>query len=221
MNDTTIHQHRCERVRQVRELTGLRRRSFALKHGIPNSSLQNWEDLKANGLTERGARRFVKALESEGIFCSIEWLLYGIGAGPQQGNAQTSLNQNADHPQLISHTAQQANIEKEIALFHQHNVDQTIDYTVSDDAMSPTFVPGDRVAGRVHSHDQLHRLDGLDCIVQTASGEQLLRRLKSAGQNRFHLHCINPNAKAPTEVTVVTSAAPVVLVRRLFPCEIA
>ncbi len=74
---------RGKRLRVVRMMTGLPRKGFEEKYDISASTIQSWEAAKAGGLTKRGVARILDVLKQEGIFCTMDWLLYGIGASPQ------------------------------------------------------------------------------------------------------------------------------------------
>lgn len=72
------------RLKQVREITRLSRRAFALKHGLSPATLQNWEEGRyERGLTEKVALNLIQIFQTENINLSIEWLLYGEGSPPQ------------------------------------------------------------------------------------------------------------------------------------------
>ena len=73
---------RGKRLKTVRVMAGLTRNSLEKKHGISASTIQSWEAAKAGGLTERGLKRIIPILKEEGVFCSADWLFYGIGKPP-------------------------------------------------------------------------------------------------------------------------------------------
>ncbi len=80
--------------------------------------------------------------------------------------------------------------------------------------MAPHFKLGDCVAGKVRTNDAIKDTVGLDCIVQTADNQTLLRRVKKCAQpGRYDLVCTNPNTTVPAFVLSaqeLVSSAPVV-----------
>lgn len=213
---------RGKRVESLRRMTRASRRVFAEKYGIPKTSIQNWEDAIGNGLTEKGARRLVTALKPAGIICTFEWLLYGVGQSPQiseklflddisqlTDSSAYSLKDNADETDKIS---------QELLLFHQHYPRVGIDYVVMDDGMEPRFIKGEHVAGCKHFGKAIAETVGLDCIVQTAAGDLLLRNIRKIDKNgRCTLACVNPNTTIEKPILYeveLLSVAPIIWARR-------
>lgn len=75
-------QARGKRLKTVRIMTGLTRKLFEEKYGISASTIQSWEIGEADGLTEHDVKRLLPVLLKEGIACTEQWLLYGIGSFP-------------------------------------------------------------------------------------------------------------------------------------------
>ena len=74
---------RGERLKRLRLMAGFSsRKAFENKYNISANTLRSWEDGIHTGLTEQGAKRILLALRSEGIRCSVGWLLQGVGNGP-------------------------------------------------------------------------------------------------------------------------------------------
>ena len=71
----TAAKQRATRLKTTREMTGLTRKKFQDRYGIPKGTLQNWESARFNGLTVKGANVIINAFLAEGINCSAEWLL--------------------------------------------------------------------------------------------------------------------------------------------------
>ncbi len=219
-----VHKARTERVRDLREMTGLSRRAFAQKYKLPISTMQNWEDLKGNGLTERGARKLALILKSEGIYCTAEWLMHGIGATPQFSERLTRVHEPGvtySFPKSMSDDAQTSQLNEELNLFRQHYPKTATDLVVKDDAMTPRFVAGEYVAGIRYYDKAIETLIGVDCIVQLASGEVMLRTIKKGNlPNRYTLICTNPQTSSDKPVLYdveLISAAPVIWARRKAP----
>ena len=65
---------------------------------------------------------------------------------------------------------------------------------ISDDGMLPRYEPGDFIGGNLRKADEILKLAGTDCIVETNSGDIFFRRLlPGQNDNTFTLSCINPN----------------------------
>lgn len=205
---------RGQRVTLLRRLTGLSRRLIQKKYGIPKTTLQNWEEAKGNGLTEKGARNLVSVLKPDGIICSYEWLMFGVGSSPQIIDRQSG---EKSTPENMTDDEQSALMASELRLFHQH-YPTAIDYVVVDDGMEPRFIPGEQVAGCRQHGQAIEACVGLDCIVQVAAGDLLLRQIKQRGANgHYTLSCINPvtTVEKPVLYDVeLVMAAPVIWARR-------
>ncbi|HVV69699.1 MAG TPA: hypothetical protein VHE99_11835 [Gammaproteobacteria bacterium] len=209
---------RGSRLIVLRHMARLTRKQFAEKHGISANTIQSWESGKYGGLTSRGVQRLLPILHKEGIYCTAEWLLHGVGNPPQLTNSQflglcetPAIYEVSECEEEGSNT--DANITRELLTFRSVNPN-TIDLIVSDDGMEPWFKKGDYVAGIRRTGANIRYLGGLDCIVQTSNNEVLLRRLKHNRKSGFYdLLCVNPD----TEVAITTlyaqslvCAAPVV-----------
>lgn len=206
------------RLRILRALVGLSRKAL-VPHGISSSTLQAWEEGKGNGLSKKGALRVIAAFQTLGIFCSIDWLLYDEGMGPRFANQTTTLLTATAYQQ--AEQAKQLAIAQELLTFRRENP-QPIDMCVTDDGMLPVYRPGDYIGGcRFFDESDIQRLIGFDCIVETAFGDQLFRRVRPSPESGFfHLICINPDTcvtKTAIYNAKVASAAPVIWHRRELP----
>lgn len=213
-----LKKQRGNRVRILRTALRLSRRAFAEKYGLPRGTLQNWEDGRFGGLTERGAMQLVEIMRQEGLYCSVEWLLHGIGEGPQLANAiyeAPALKPLAiqDIPLERLNYQERMFINEELDLFRKHYHPHVVDLWVSDDTMAPQFNQGDMVAGRKRYKQDIATLVGQICIVQLSEGSILLRELKAGQQpNQYQLYCLNP-AQLEQEAELIC-AAPVSWWRR-------
>ena len=87
------------RFRSARSLVpDLNRKSFCERHGINRYTMQSWE----NGLhvsKGRNVEKFIDALAREGVYCTSEWLIEGVGdpAKPLSGapKAYPATDENA------------------------------------------------------------------------------------------------------------------------------
>lgn len=218
----SLQEARAQRVQNLRDVTGLSRRAFAKKYNLPISTLQNWEDVKGNGLTEKGARKLAALLKAEGIYCSPEWLLHNIGAPPRfSPHLNIAEKAKPSTKPLVTSDVEDWFIADELRLFHQHFPNLAIDFVIEDDGMAPRFIKGEWVAGIRCSGEAIKKIVGEPCIIQLANGEILLRTLEQGTiPNRFNLSCNNPHTtvKQPKHYDVeLISAAPVVWIRRKLP----
>ncbi|WP_423062937.1 XRE family transcriptional regulator [Candidiatus Paracoxiella cheracis] len=215
--DPSHKEARAKRVKSLRQLTQLSRRAFAERYGIPAPTLQNWEDAKGNGLSEKGARNIVQLLKEAGIYCSVDWLMYGIGSGPQVSEKQYQVEESL--PNDAWYKQDKTRIEEELSLFHQH-FPNAIEFVVPDDSMEPRFIKGEWVAGVRHQATELSKAIGKACIVLTKDGQMILREVrKSDIPGRYTLACLNLKTTATKpfiyDVELVY-AAPVIWSRRLI-----
>lgn len=205
------------RVKSLRKMAGLSRLALETKYGISANTLQSWEKAKAGGLTQKGALRFIQALREEGVSCSADWLMFGIGEPAQLQDTRYYLVQETASRTSYTVDKQQGIITKELLTFRGLNQD-TIDYQVVDDSMAPFFLPGDHVAGKKRVGADIDQLLHMVCIVQTQTNELLLRYLLSNKKPEFYnLSCINPSTsvyKYTLYDQKLISAAPVIWHRR-------
>ncbi|MCW5588940.1 MAG: hypothetical protein KIT27_04675 [Legionellales bacterium] len=211
----TQRRSRAKRLELLRKMANLSRRAVEEKYGIDAGTLQNWEDARYGGLTEKGAHRMIKILKTEGVNCAFEWLMHGMGQGPHvqdPGFIEQSTRRKAPA------NKEEELIREELLLFHRHT-QNPIDYQIEDDAMLPMYHHGDYVAGQRYFRDEIKALIGQTCIVQTADGLVSVRHLQfDHGDMTFNLTSLNPNTKLqePTLYHVeLVSAAPILWWRRL------
>lgn len=154
------------RVKSARMLSGLTRTSFAKKSNISAATLRAWEEppKERHGLTSKGAKRLIVALNLCGIYCSESWLLFGHGESPKPIDmiGQSPID---DKNNSTLWTEEEA-ILKDINSFLQNNKNAIV-IIVPDDIMCPPFSAGDYVGGRKKTIDQIKSLIGLNCIIET------------------------------------------------------
>lgn len=212
---------RGKRLKSLRMMAGLSRKALEDKYSVSASTMQSWEDAKAGGLTEKGAKRAIDVFRQEGIRCAVDWLLYGIGLPPQLGDKlfQQQIHLQAMLEDRIEITEERA-IVNELLAFRQHNPD-AVEFIMPDDGMAPLYKKGDYVAGKRRYDGAMENVIGMDCIVETKENEVLLRRLKAGSQpGTYTLICLNSDAIV-SEFAIhdieLLSAAPVIWVRRKDP----
>lgn len=204
-----------ERLRRLRNITNMSRLELIHKYNIPTlNTYKNWElgGVK-RGLPKSALRKINEICRGEGIQFTIEWLLHGIGQGPQIAK-QFDETSTADTPELKE---EKKMLMDELMLFRQH-VRDAIDIVMPDDSMAPRFVKGEYAAGEKLFKKDLASAVGLDCIVQTEDGKLLLRHVRERNEKGlFTLMTHNTSAeiKEPVlyEVKIV-NAAPVIWQRR-------
>ncbi len=216
------------RVRYIRDkILGLSRNKFSKRHKaleITVSTLQNWEDARYGGLTEKGARKLIEAFACEGIQCSLQWLLFGIGEAPPEardynlivsGISTTKSSRDFTSETHVSFNDEET-IAKELRYFHELHAD-ALDAIVSDDGLSPYFEPGDYVAGIRLVGQEINKAIGLNCIVQTQQGQILVRKLEAGSQPGYYtLICTNPHTNEAQKLLDMKlfSVAPIVWLRK-------
>ena len=216
-NDPSGPQQRARRLHILREMTGLSRDKFQQRYGIARGTLQNWESARFGGLTVKGAKTILIALQAEGIQADLQWLLHGIGPAPciTQASGITQTDHLIDMPEEFV-----KKIAEELITFRQHHSEEVIEYVVPDNSMEPLFGASNYVAGVRRYRDQIEQVVGLNCIVQTREHGTLLRHVKQGEEiNCYHLYCLNIHGQAvrPCLYNVqLISAAPVIWHRRYF-----
>ena len=214
---------RGQRLKHLRKMTGLSRRAFSEKHGLSPNTLQNWEDGKASGLTEQGARRMILALQEEGIQASTKWLLYGNGTKPfifSDKIYEADASPPAEEIEIAKGSIEELTIMAELQAFRAFYKD-TIDIIVNDDAMVPYFIPGDYVAGRKRYNEDIQSVYNQPCIVETTTGETYLRYLRGGTRAGYYtLLCSNLQTVIDEPVfnnIELISATPIIWHRRKDP----
>jgi transcriptional regulator with XRE-family HTH domain len=125
------------RIKACRSLTGLNQEEFANRHGFALPSVKTWE----RGVVPRleGIQKIIEALETEGIFVRMDWLLYGFGTGPAY--SLEAINNVNDHSPEQGGYAQIFNESC------QKSGKNPLLVTIMDNEMSPWYNPRDLLAG--------------------------------------------------------------------------
>lgn len=202
-----------ERLRRLRSLANLSREEFCSDGEINLTTLISWELGRFGGLSAKGASRVLARVAKEGVFCTPEWLLYDIGAGPEVRADYKKLGQSFEEVDLNANdSAEKARIVEELILFKKLNK-HSIEFIIEDDAMFPHYRIGDYVAGTKRFGEKIKSLITWDCIVQTSDGRILLRNLQSGPRtNSFNLISTNLHTKAKDAIVYdvnLVIAAPV------------
>jgi len=213
-DEKSTPQARAARLKRLRNLANLSRKEMCEGCDININTLKGWEIARYGGLPLDGAEKVVARVAEEGVTCTLDWLLYEIGIGPQLVTGVTDVGEaeKASHePRSLEED--ESRILEEILLFRKHYKD-TIDYAIEDDGMAPHYQVGDYVAGVKHYGEAMHSLIGRDCIVQSREGRVYLRKLREGTESgRFTLMCSNMQTSIKTPVIYnveLAFAAPVI-----------
>lgn len=178
------------RLKQLRRLARFTQNETAKIAGIQLSTYKSWEAGKYSELPEKRAVFLIPAFKAEGIECTLEWLMHGIGSSPQKIHlfdthftpTELVLNETKTEYQKIT---------EELNIFRKNHIN-TMDMSISDDAMSPLFSKNDVVAGIKLPKKYFSKALGQICIVQTKSGDILLRQIHEGSKpNCYHLLASN------------------------------
>lgn len=208
-----------DRLRRARILAGIAtRREFEKKYKISANTLQGWEQGK-NPLSKKGAKRVIEAFKTEGLICSLEWLINGTGVPPRPfemvNGKITSEADLTNFFQNINLQEEQA-IYEELQAFKTHNPNPII-ITVSDNAMEPQFHKGDYIGGiRFTRSEDIYPYLGQPCIIELAD-HTIIPRVIHADEQGYTLSCTNFQTTIPPLNifnTKIISAAPILWHRK-------
>lgn len=195
---------RAERLKRIRLMAGLSRREICAEgSGLHPDTYKGWETARFGGLTERGAEKVIARIFENSVVASVEWLLYGIGVQPFENLSDINICKT-----MLSDQDRQ--IAKELLVFKEQK--NTVDLMLQDETMAPLYSKDDIVAGiKVMA---VENAIGLDCIIQTESGEIVFRKLHAGRQEGVYT-LLAHQSEAPILADVkILMAAPVIWWRR-------
>lgn len=203
---------RANRVSRLRKATGKSRQNFSHDHKLSAGTLQNWEAARYGGLSEKGAKALIEAFAANGIHCSFEWLMYGVGDEPLLEINHPSTNHHLTRTQPLR-------IDDELAFFYQqHN--EAVHLSITDESMMPFFKPKQIIAGIKQFGRSINQLcNGHVCIVQLHHCKtQLLRLVQIDESSATHVKLIQLNNLTPSKTSLDTLylidfAAPITWIR--------
>lgn len=165
---------RGKRLRKLREQTGLTRSQFASEVNISEHTLKSFE-LGARELSMDKAREYSKIFIFAGLDVSFDFLYYGDRSeNPEKNEFSTNDDMN---------------IQNEIIFFKKNNPSSII-LKIQDSLMSPFYNKGDIVGGqKITDEDHYPFLKGYVCIIESTTGNQILRRILKV-DNRKIVSCI-------------------------------
>jgi len=197
-------QERGRRIMYVRNVAACNTRQ-AFCQGALNVSpdtVRQWENGYMNGLTPKGAAKIVAHANELNVYCSVSWLMYGIGHPP------TYKFENFTEPDETIFNE----ILDELMVFHQKN--NAVEAIIQDDCMSPQLNMGDFVGGVVveNLRDAVDR----DCIVIDTEGNRYVRILRYSDEpDKYNLAGLN--SRSPEKIIekiTIERAAPILWIRR-------
>ncbi|MAJ81399.1 MAG: hypothetical protein CMF41_00620 [Legionellales bacterium] len=211
--DTEVAKQRAQRLKCLREMTGLSRDLINKRYNIARGTLQNWESARFGGLTRKGAAIAVQAMQAEGVDVTLDWLLHGLGHEPRFSK---NLSQPANEDINLSRMPGYNVATQELLHFRNHNTN-SIDMVISDDSMLPKYFPGDMVAGNRRYQEEIESLVGFNCIIQTPTHGSMVRNLRNGDEpGKYHLFALNWDSSISRPILYneeVLSAAPIIWVR--------
>lgn len=207
-----------ERLKRIRNLANLSREEFCADGDINLATLISWEIGRFGGLSAKGATRVISRVAKEGVFCTKEWLLYEVGAGPEVRSDYKKLPTLSEQTKITeTASSEQSKIIEELILFRKLNKN-SIDFIIEDDAMHPHYRIGDYVAGTKRFGEKIKSLITWDCIVQTNDGRIMMRNLQPGPRvNSFNLISTNLHTKVKDAIIYdvnLVVAAPILWHRR-------
>ena len=207
-------QAKALRLKRVRNLGNLTRRDIEDRYGINLNTYKGWELARHGGLSRKGAKQIVEILQNNGVMCSIEWLLYGVGEKPQLIDQFEVREETAGYDTTLNNSE----VDKQIIQVFKHGYKDTIDLIIDDDGMEPYYSIGEWVLGVKRFGKEIKKFVNKNCIVQTASESVMLRHLQCGNKkNVYTLTCLNPNTfvEQPVLYNVeLISIAPIIWIRR-------
>ncbi len=191
----SLPKERGKRLRLLRKMSGLTLEGISDKYSIGVSTIKYWECAKNQGISSKGAKKIILAMQNEGVQCSYMWLMHGIGLPPQFIDSYSGDKKADIGVEQIAYEEEKS-IENEIAVFCEQ-VSGAITLTIFDDGMEPLYSSGHGVGGRRLYDVEMEKAVGKDCIIETADKQILCRRVMKADEpGVFNLYCINPCTSA-------------------------
>lgn len=202
-----------ERIKSARGQLGYSRKKFAEKYNFSAATLQAWEDGRYV-VPFKAIVRYIHALEQAGLESSVEWFMHGSGTSPRPKQ------QLIKEALVNNHTNTFPINNKQDPSFFEQTDKNSILVSISDDAMTPFFAPGDFVGGYFISKDTIDQYIGSFCIVIIASREILVRKLKY-GTNPDCFTLVSTNLDSEVETAFLTNCtinkiAPITWHRKAF-----
>ena len=212
-------QERARRLRFLRKMTRLSMKEFAQLCNLGLTTINYWEQ-GYSSITERGAKKVIKALREEGIECSTIWLLSGLGTQPKITDPSKLSKINYPSIETSTQIIREENadylsgrIKEELNLFQSIHPDNLV-YLINNESMTPLYCKGDIVAGKKLTGKNMELANGIDCIVEIEKNTLEVRRVRiGQATNSFDLYVINPEASLefpPLRNVKINALAPII-----------
>lgn len=216
---TTSLKNRLEtpgaRLKYLRAILHLTRAYIEKQYKLPEITLKSWENGTIK-LSKNGVKRCVNVYRSEGLIVDEGWIAEGKGLDP---TIRLSVGHYFSTPSDATLPIEE---DDEVAMMRDANVFRShypnaVVLIVSNDEMSPYYVPGDYVGGRMRSVNELDSVVDRDCIIYLKDGAQYFRRVFRDNFGRYNLACLNPAGTTSEPVLFnaeIESVAPVCWIRK-------
>lgn len=205
--ENAIAIERGKRVRFLRSyIAAMTGEEFAEYCGLARGTITNWETGKGKtGLTEKGAKQIVQAMQNIGIACTVIWLLHGIGDIPKildQGKlsrlhypmSEGSRSGRVCDSDFYDHE----DFEEEVALFKKRYPEHLL-YTLKDESMVPIYHAHDCVGGPRLLTNQFELVQSSICIILLQSDQCFVRRVRLEGPSSDTMSFYVVNAEMALE----------------------
>jgi transcriptional regulator with XRE-family HTH domain len=197
---------RGKRLRRLRKLAGLTRDELAARADVSRASMSYWENATYSGLSYKAAEKVIPVIKAEGIFCSVEWLLLGIGQDPYQTSGGATEGKKGSS-QVI---------QQEIEFFTSLNPHAVV-MQLQHDGMAPFFAQGDYIGGIWQKADAVRKIDPeANYIVQIGNLSQVRRLKRDTRTGLYDVSYLNPvkgkNEQFESHGVRLESIAPVIRV---------
>ena len=199
---------RAERLKKLRRMVKVSRRILAERYRISAGTLQNWETARFGGLTEKGARAVLQALRKEGVICSYEWLMMGVGHGPSVELGVT------DHG-CDELSSPKVSTQKNDVDFFMQLYPHATSYTLKDNSMAPVLSAKDIVVA--FKYQDWAEATGKLCLIEFFQGHKLVRFVSKVVANSVSFYAANMRSHAAIlhgEAVQVKSVSGIAWVRR-------
>ncbi len=205
---------RGHRLRQIRNMLGMTIEEFGAFCGKGESTIRQWEQGRASGLSHKGAHSIISKLHGSNVSCNVDWLYSGEEEPPKYVDATVA---NLPFLNMMSNKSEADRIQQEMTVF-KHHAQDAITWMLTDNSMEPMYHPQDYVGGIQYRDENMRQLDSKICLVKLADGETLLRKVKLNEHGNYDLFALNPDTTAKNIALLnvkLQSAAPVSRVWRI------
>lgn len=205
---------RGKRLEMIISMTGLKIIDFANHSETGVSTLRNWINGRASGLSEKGARKVINFVMQKGINCNLSWLMNGVGPLPRFD--QTLRSEIRDSEAYLSAETGYKKLSEEYKLF-LNNHPNSITTVLEDDSMEPFYKAGENLGGILLDEDKFQEAIGKDCIVVTEQDGVLVRRVaKGEEKGLYTLFCLNPGTSIFPPVITGVRLKGIALISRIW-----